>query len=88
MLRFLCAVAILGCAPLNPATLPDACRSPYNSCLNSCQRPQPPPRGDPSPTTWHLVDDEQVGIASCTNDCNERAKSCQLRAGSGDRPKP
>lgn len=63
----LCASLLGGCAPLNPLTMREPCRTLYNECLNGCQKTTPPRSG---PTEW------QIDLASCTNRCNDQARAC------------
>lgn len=69
----LLAVLLASCATLNTANMSESCRNLYNACLNTC--PSSNPRTPPGQaiTTQSL----QMDVASCTNACNDRARSCQ-----------
>ena len=63
-----------GCATLNTSGMSEPCKRLYNACLDSCARSQLPPPTPPSSgnnTQW------QIDVASCTDNCNKQAKSCQ-----------
>jgi hypothetical protein len=78
MVRQLCAVALASaCAPLNAASLSEPCRHAYNSCLNVCPKADPPPSGDTLPLIYRLAYGNYVGVASCTQHCNEQANRCR-----------
>lgn len=72
-MRRLHILLLLGCAPLNPATLSEPCRYVYNSCLNRCPKADSPPAGDSLPIVFRA----QPNVAACTEQCNEQASSCR-----------
>jgi len=71
----------LGCATLDTSRMSTPCAAIYDACLNACPgatNPRaPPPNGSPAPTQPTVNRDLQIDVASCVNDCNERAKKCQ-----------
>lgn len=64
----------LGCATLNTSGMSEPCKRLYNACLDSCAKSQLPP---PTPMSAGNNMNWQTEVASCTDDCNKRAKSCQ-----------
>lgn len=66
----LLAVAAAGCATLNTSGMSEHCRRLYNACLNNC-----PNASTPGPEV--ISPDWRVDVAGCTNDCNERARTCR-----------
>ena len=64
---------LTSCATLNTSGMSEPCRNLYNACLNLC--PGASTRNPPGTNlnTQRL----QIDVASCTNDCNGRAKQCQ-----------
>ncbi len=72
-MRALLLLLTSGCATINTAGMSESCKRLYDACLNTCPgaaRGAPPAR----PTTGPSF---QIEVASCTSDCNERAKKCQ-----------
>jgi hypothetical protein len=74
-MRWLAVSAVLGCgcATLNTSGMSEPCKRLYNACLDACSKSQLPPlvSTQGNNTTW------QPEVASCTNRCNQQAKSCQ-----------
>lgn len=67
------ALIFCSCATLNTAGMTDHCRRLYDACLNACPSAPAPPPGPVINNTAPA----QVDVARCTNDCNERARSCK-----------
>lgn len=72
-MRWLVLLALSGCATLNTAGMSEHCRRLYDACLNTCPSSLPAP---PVGTNLTTVS-PQFDVASCTNDCNERARACK-----------
>ena len=68
-LTALLLLASTGCAPLFLAGRSEQCRRNYDACLNGCPQPAQTQPG-------HTAD-LQIDVASCTNQCNEKAQSCR-----------
>ncbi|MDX2013891.1 MAG: hypothetical protein SFW67_27085 [Myxococcaceae bacterium] len=67
----LLTVVLSGCATIDTAGLSEACRRLYDACLSACPGVAPGSIPvSPGPNT-------QIEIASCTQDCNDRAKACR-----------
>lgn len=62
-------LVLSGCATINTAGLSGSCKRLYDACLNTC-----PGAAQGSPPR---MSDLQTDVASCTADCNERAKHCR-----------
>lgn len=73
-MRWLVLGAMLGwgCATLNTAGMSEHCRRMYDACLDACAKAQAP---RPMPSSGNNMN-WQIDVASCTNECNQRAKSC------------
>ncbi|MBL8937689.1 MAG: hypothetical protein JNM69_24210 [Archangium sp.] len=72
-MRALLLVLLGGCATLDTSAMSESCRRLYDACLNTCPgaaRGSLPAR----PTTGPSF---QIDVASCTSDCNDRAKQCR-----------
>jgi hypothetical protein len=67
-MRLTLLLLLASCATLNTAGMSAPCRDLYNACLNTC--PTANPRVPPSQSSM------QIDVAACTNDCNEKARSC------------
>jgi hypothetical protein len=67
---------LLACATIDTSKLNDGCRGLYDACLNNCERVHARSR-----VRWEAADapsqDLQVDVASCTHDCNTRARQCE-----------
>jgi len=63
---------VVSCATLNTAGMSEACKRSYDACLNTCPGAQQP--GAPN---TRMMSDLQIDVAACTNECNERAKTCK-----------
>jgi len=74
-MRRLLPVLMLACAPLNLATLSEPCRYVYKACLDRCPSSAPPLGGGSLPAI--KPDYDQVGVAACTQQCNDQARSCR-----------
>jgi hypothetical protein len=73
-------VLALGCAPLSASTMTERCRDIYDACLDGCRPPPGPPGVRPGETNTIAPPhdrDWQIDVASCTNSCNESAKTCR-----------
>ncbi|MEW6432662.1 MAG: hypothetical protein AB1730_14255 [Myxococcota bacterium] len=75
-MRWLAVGAVLGwgCATLNTSGMSEHCKRLYDACLDSCAKSRPPPL--PTQSVGNNMN-WQIDVASCTDGCNKRAKSCQ-----------
>ncbi len=81
-MRFALLVLFASCATLNTSGMSDSCRTLYNACLNRCpsaqtasRRPIENPNGPAARTDSSRA--LMVDVASCTNTCNDEAKTCR-----------
>ena len=65
------------CATINTSGMSESCKSASNACLIGC--PDAARLGSPSPppTAPGYEGNLNPAIASCTDDCNKRAKLCK-----------
>lgn len=66
----LLAWLMASCATLNTAGMSETCKRLYDACLNTCP-------GARQADTMSRSSQDHMAAASCTADCNHKAKNCE-----------